>query len=62
MTPDKLDAILRSQMPLATKRVMADAVIETDHGMEAARDALHAILDGPVRELCETMGRGSRDA
>lgn len=62
MTPDKLDAILRSQMPLATKRVMADVVIETDHGMEAARDALHAILDGPVRELCETMGRGSRDA
>jgi len=62
MTPDKLDAILQSQMPLATKRAMADAVIETDHGLDAARRALQAILDGPVRELVETETRGGRDA
>jgi dephospho-CoA kinase len=54
MTEDKLDAILQSQMPLATKRAMADAVIETDHGMDAARQTLLAILDGPVRQLRET--------
>ncbi len=59
MTEDKLDAILQSQMPLATKRARADAVIETGHGVDAARQALMAILDGPVRELCET-GAGGR--
>jgi dephospho-CoA kinase len=62
MTQDKLDAILQSQMPLATKRAMADAVIETDHGLEAARRSLQTILDGPVRELGETKNRGGCDA
>lgn len=62
MTQDKLDAILQSQMPLATKRAMADAVIETDHGLVAARRALQTILDGPVRELGETKNRGGCDA
>jgi len=62
MTQDKLDAILQTQMPLATKRAMADAVIATDHGLEAARRSLQTILDGPVRELGETKNRGGRDA
>ena len=62
MTEDKLAAILQSQMPLATKRAMPDAVIETDHGVDAARQALLAILDGPVRQLRETKTGDRRDA
>ena len=62
MTEDKFAAILQSQMPLATKRAMADGVIETDHGVDAARQALLAILDGPVRQLRETKTGDRRDA
>lgn len=62
MTPEKLDAILRSQMPLATKRTLADAVIETDHGVDAARRALQALLEGPLRQLQEKGNRDRRDA
>ena len=63
MTPEKLDAILQSQMPLATKRTLADAVIETDHGVDAARLALKAILEGPIRLVQEDRGnRDKRDA
>lgn len=51
MTNSKLDAIIENQMPLSEKRLRADAVIETDQGHAAARDALVAILDGPVRDL-----------
>lgn len=62
MTEAKLDAILQSQMPLAIKRAKADAVIETDHGTDAARQALLAILNGPVRRLRETKTADKRDA
>jgi dephospho-CoA kinase len=62
MTEDKLDAILHSQMPLATKRAMADAVIETDNGVDAARQSLLVILDGPVRRLRESEAGDRRDA
>ena len=62
MTEAKLDAILQSQMPLATKSARADAVIETGHGTDAARQALLAILDGPVRRLRETKTESRRDA
>jgi len=48
MTESKLAAILESQMPLAEKRDLADAVIDTGNGMETARLSLDAILDGPV--------------
>lgn len=51
MTKAKLDGILQSQMPLAGKRMMADAEIDTGLGFEAAAAALDAILDGPVRDL-----------
>ena len=61
MTEDKLDAILHSQMPLATKRAMADAVIETDKGVDAARQSLLVILDGPVRRLRESEAGDRRD-
>ena len=40
---------------------MADAVIETDHGVDAARQALLALLDGPVRDLRQTSGAGDGD-
>lgn len=62
MTEAKLDAILQSQMPLAIKRAKADAVIETDHGTDAARQALLAILNGPVRRLRETKTVDRHDA
>lgn len=56
MTETKFDAILKSQMPLAAKREMADAEIDTGLGMESAAAALDAILDGPVRDLHERTG------
>ena len=59
MTNSKLDAIIDSQMPLSEKRRRADAVIETDHGHAAARDALAAILDGPVRDLVNRTAKAT---
>ena len=56
MSESKLDAILASQMPLATKRAMADAEIDTGHGLEAVAKALDAIFDGPLRGLKEKDG------
>ena len=61
MTESKLDAIIGSQMPLSEKRGLADAVIETDHGLAAARDALASILDGPVRDLVNAANRSDPD-
>ena len=60
MTDAKLDAIIGSQMPLSEKRRLADAVIETDHGLAAARDALATILDGPVCDLVNADRRVTR--
>ena len=51
MTAEKLDAILDRQMPLAEKRQLADSVIDTGSGLEAARAALDEILDGPVAAM-----------
>lgn len=62
MTQDRLDAILQSQMPLETKRAMADAVIDTGQGIEAAQTALRAILDGPVAALRDRSQGDGRDA
>jgi dephospho-CoA kinase len=45
MTEDKWTAILASQMPMSEKRGRADAVIETQHGLEPARQQLEAILE-----------------
>lgn len=59
MTDRKLDAIIDSQMSLVDKSRLADAVIETDHGIDAARDALAAILDGPLRDLMTGSGKST---
>lgn len=53
MTAEKLNAILANQMPLAEKRRLADSVIDTGNGMEAARQALDVILDGPVAAMMQ---------
>ncbi|MBM61280.1 MAG: hypothetical protein CMM79_07055, partial [Rhodospirillaceae bacterium] len=60
MTEDKWTAILASQMPMSEKRARSDAVIETQHGMELARQQLVAILGqlraGPVENSRERSG------
>lgn len=56
MTETKFEAILKSQMPLASKRMMADVEIDTGLGMEATAAMLDEILDGPVRNLDEKAG------
>jgi dephospho-CoA kinase len=44
MTPEKFEAILTRQVPDSEKRRMADYVIDTSEGMEAARTAVRAII------------------
>ncbi|MEC8263307.1 MAG: hypothetical protein VX017_08345, partial [Pseudomonadota bacterium] len=56
MTETKLDAILASQMPLAEKRAMADAEIDTCLGLDKAGAMLDSILEGPVRDLHQETG------
>ena len=45
MTEQKWNAILASQMAMEDKRARADAVIETQYGLETARRQLDEILD-----------------
>ena len=44
MTAEKFEAILAKQVPDAEKRRRADFVIDTGHGMEAARQAVAGII------------------
>lgn len=44
MTEEKLDAILRRQMPDSEKRARADFVVDTSNGMDAARAEVRAII------------------
>jgi len=44
MTEQKLEAILRQQIPDVEKRRRADFVVDTSQGFEAARAQVHAIL------------------
>lgn len=45
MTADRLDAILTFQVPDVEKRASADYVVETDKGLEHARQQVRAIID-----------------
>lgn len=45
MTTTKLAQILARQMPDAEKRARADFVVDTGHGIEAAREQVQAILE-----------------
>jgi dephospho-CoA kinase len=46
MTEEKLDAILAKQVPDAEKRRQADFIIDTSHGLEAARaEVAHIIAE-----------------
>jgi dephospho-CoA kinase len=44
MTEEKLDQVLARQMPDAEKREKADFVINTEFGLEDARDQVRAVL------------------
>ncbi|WP_173934394.1 dephospho-CoA kinase [Chelativorans sp. Marseille-P2723] len=44
MTPEKLSAIIARQVPDAEKRRLADFIIDTSLGMEAARQAVRDII------------------
>ncbi|MDB5459570.1 MAG: dephospho-CoA kinase [Caulobacteraceae bacterium] len=45
MTAEKYERILARQLPDAEKRARADFVIDTGHGVDAARDAVSRVLE-----------------
>ncbi|MEO5323154.1 dephospho-CoA kinase [Mesorhizobium sp. CC13] len=45
MTAEKFEAILAKQVPDAEKRKLADYVVDTSRGLDAARAAVQAIID-----------------
>lgn len=45
MTPARLEGILARQMPDADKRARADFIVDTSHGLDAARAQVRAIVD-----------------
>jgi dephospho-CoA kinase len=51
VTEEKLDAILSRQIPDAEKRRQADFVIDTGHGMEAARRDVRRIIDSLIGKV-----------
>jgi dephospho-CoA kinase len=44
MTRERFEAILERQTPDAEKRRLADFLVETDRGLEAAREQVRAIV------------------
>lgn len=56
MTPEKLEQLLARQMPDAEKRSRADFVIDTGHGVEAAREQVRAVLE----KVCAPGFKGRR--
>ena len=57
MTPAKLDAILRQQMPDSEKRARAHFVVDSSRGVDSAREQVHGIL----RSLAALPGRRTGD-
>jgi dephospho-CoA kinase len=51
MTPEHFEMILARQVPDAEKRVRADYVIDTSHGVEPARAQVKTILEDIERRL-----------
>lgn len=58
MTPEKFEMILARQMPDDEKRRRADFIIDTGHGIEAARDRVREIL----KDLARDRDTGEKDA
>ena len=44
MSRERFEAILERQMPDAEKRRLADFLVETDRGLEVARDQVRTIV------------------
>ena len=44
MTPEKFEAILAAQMPDAEKRARADFIVDTSHGLDAAKARVDEIM------------------
>lgn len=61
MTEEKFAMILARQMPDAEKRRRADTVIETDHGLEAARAEVQALI-ARLRAGMSGKEKGAGDA
>ena len=63
MTRERLDAILARQLPDAEKRRRADFVVDTGHGLEAARAQVREIVGTVLSpDWKAPRGRLSRDA
>ncbi len=58
MTEEKLELILARQMPDAEKRRRADFIIDSENGVEAARDQVREIL----QRLSAGSGNGEKNA
>lgn len=58
MTEEKFEMILARQMPDAEKRRRADFIIDSGHGVEAARDQVREIL----QRLSAGSGNGEKNA
>ena len=56
MTEEKFRAILARQVPDAEKRRLADFIVDSSQGMEAARDQVHAIVDALVDRASSADG------
>ena len=56
MTEEKFSAILARQVPDAEKRRLADFIVDSSQGMEAARDQVHAIVDALVDRASSADG------
>ena len=56
MTEEKFRAILARQVPDAEKRRLADFIVDSSQGMEAARDQVRAIIDALVDRASSADG------